>query len=388
MSEGDFPVAMLSCNNLSAPLSHAGWGGRCRGAAGPPPLPPGDRSRHLSPQEVANPSSGEAGRETRRAPHAHPHRRWMLLVGAKGAFPGSAKDERGVWKANKGREGKYLGEKTESISYKSFGRCRGRCVCAHKDAVSSNFDLPGHLACGHPPYVCLQGRPRDMRDWERGMKTQSKMLAVSHAPRTLSFKAGRQHQPRRKGRRWRSQAASSPGSPLFPRLPMPWGAVATVQGVSWSGRRSAEAGSGERRATFGECALGLISTRPENGCSEPRWCEMPSGMGTGCWAGWRGWAMFGVLAVTDPKCQQAWGQHPGYKNPLRDSPSLKPLPLFCCMQRWSPGGGMSMIADSSALQKKKTLRDLLTKEKGCFPLPCEQGRHSSFTLQAMFLNGR
>lgn len=352
MSEGDFPVAMLSCNTPQLLSATQGGVGGAGVQQSPFPLPPVTGPFASPPKKWQIAAAGKRDGKPAGHPTLTPTAAGCCWWEQRVPFQGVPKTKGGVWKANKGREGKYLGEKTESISYKSFGRCRaGVCVYAHKDAVSSNFDLPGHLACGHPPYICLQGRPRDMRDWERGMKTQSKMLAVSHAPRTLSFKAGRQHQPRRKGRCWRSQAASSPGSPLFPRLPTPRGAAATVQGVSWSGGRSAEARPGERRATFGVHALGLISARPENGRSEPRWCDVPSGMGTGRWAGWRGGAMFGVLAAMDPKCQQAWGQHPGYKNPLRDSPSLQPLPLFCCMQQWSPGGGTSML--TQVLYKKK-----------------------------------
>lgn len=33
-----------------------------------------------------------------------------------------------------------------------------------------------------PPYSCLQGRPRAVRDWDKGLKTCSGSVAASHAP--------------------------------------------------------------------------------------------------------------------------------------------------------------------------------------------------------------
>lgn len=157
--------------------------------------------------------------------------------------------------------------------------------------MSSNFDLPGHLACGYPPHICLWGRPRDMRDWKRGMKTQSKVLTVSHAPHTLSFKAGEQRQPPREGRRWRRPAgvpavptpASAPGRGLQCKKTAPSnvGAVATAGRGSCAGGRPAKSQPGERRVTLGACLLGVILVRTENGRSEPRWHDMVPRTGTG-----------------------------------------------------------------------------------------------------------
>lgn len=64
------------------------------------------------------------------------------------------------------------------------------------------------------------------------------------------------------------------------------GAAAAAWRGSWAGGRTAKAGPGERRPTFGARALGLISVRPENGCSEPRWHNVSPGTGTGHWEGW------------------------------------------------------------------------------------------------------
>lgn len=33
-----------------------------------------------------------------------------------------------------------------------------------------------------PPYSCLQGRPRAVRDWDKGLTTHSGRVADSHAP--------------------------------------------------------------------------------------------------------------------------------------------------------------------------------------------------------------
>lgn len=88
-----------------------------------------------NPKKWQIPETGKQDGKRTRHPTLTPCH-WMLSVGAKGAFscwhgPGCRECQRQkrVWKANKGREGKYLGEKIESISYKSFGRRRG--VCAH-----------------------------------------------------------------------------------------------------------------------------------------------------------------------------------------------------------------------------------------------------------------
>lgn len=94
---------------------------------------------------------------------------------------GSAKAEMGVWKANKGREGKYLGEKIESIT-SLLGGAGG--VCTPLNGGCSHFDLPEHLVRGHwavgqaQSCVCLgEGDVHPKPD------------AVSHAPQPLSFKA-------------------------------------------------------------------------------------------------------------------------------------------------------------------------------------------------------
>lgn len=128
---------------------------------------------------------------------------------------------------------------------------------------------------------------------------------------------------------------------------------------------------------------GLISVRPENGRSEPRRSDKPSGMHTGSWAGWQGVAVFGVLAATDPKRQQAWGQHPGYKIPSMTAQACSRWPCSVAVMvamRWD----VKDIELQRCWIKRFKKKICLQGERACFPLPCEQEGRSSFSLQATF----
>lgn len=176
-------------------------------------------------------------------------------------FPaGSAKEEMGIWKANKGREGEYLGVKIESITslgekiesmMSLLGGAGGRVHT--EDAGAATLISQNIWSVG----ICLWGSPTAMRAWERGVHTQSLMLfPMLHSPSPL--KQAGSISPAEKA------CGSSPGSLLFPRQQSKcfgvWfspqtslsshGAVAMPWRGVWAAGRAAKGGPGGRKGEW------------------------------------------------------------------------------------------------------------------------------------------
>lgn len=126
-----FLLTMWSCNTTLAPLSYAGWGARCRGAA---ESHPGDGCLCLPPPQSSKSQRWGSELENPQGTlHSLPPTAGSL-VGAKDAFlcwqsSGCKECQRlkEVWKACKGRKGRYLGQELGTRLLGGAGVCV--CVC-------------------------------------------------------------------------------------------------------------------------------------------------------------------------------------------------------------------------------------------------------------------